>query len=363
MPQLRTVVHVIAGIIFLVQARQSLHKYFQYPVVTQNSLADINTIEKATIQVCLDGSFQYGKAAEFGYSLRSKYLAGMIPNSTTPTWKGNAGNSTIQEIEDYIFRKDFRKVKINIPNEFIYKFGKGFCLQTQEIDQDIFISSKEVDLNVYIIHDSTDSQLIKEKNPQSFTKLNKISSTMFDYKIYELSYEVLDETIHDGNSCVDYRKQDQSYGECNYNALKHLIYSNYGCYPHWMKTNERKQCEVHVPSKSMDSATYLQIWKNLDTVTDRIRIDIMDQCKEPCYQVKVNLKEKANIKATFIQKAELKIIDNAKTVPILKAVNSYDFFTLTVELGSALGLWLGNVLHIHIHNTFLTSFQCKQDFI
>lgn len=354
MPELRTVFQVIAGIIFLIQAQQSLKKYFQYPVVHQDSITDTNTIEKATVQVCLGGFFQYGKAAEFGYSLRSKYLAGMIPNSTIPTWKGNAGNSTIQEIQDYIFKKDFRRVKINKPSEFMYKFGKGFCLQTQEIDQDIFISTEEDNLKVYIMHDSTDSQLIKEKSQQGYTNLNKISNTTFDYKIYEISYQVVDETIHDGDSCVDYRKQGQTYGECNYNALMHYVYSNYGCYPPWIKTRERKKCEVDMPSKNMDPDTYFQIWKNINTLTDRISIDIMNQCKEPCYQVKVSLKEMANIKATFIQKAELQIIDNAKTVHISQAVYSYDFFTLTVELGSALGLWLGNVIYIFELN-FLTS--------
>ena len=39
--------------------------------------------------------------------------------------------------------------------------------------------------------------------------------------------------------------------------------------------------------------------------------------------------------------AELKLMDNTNSVTISKSVYSYDILTLTVELGSALGLWLG----------------------
>ena len=39
--------------------------------------------------------------------------------------------------------------------------------------------------------------------------------------------------------------------------------------------------------------------------------------------------------------AQLNVYDEVETVPVAKAVYSFDIFTLTVELGSALGLWLG----------------------
>ena len=45
--------------------------------------------------------------------------------------------------------------------------------------------------------------------------------------------------------------------------------------------------------------------------------------------------------ASWQDMAELKLMDNTKSVTISKSVYSYDILTLTVELGSALGLWLG----------------------
>ena len=50
--------------------------------------------------------------------------------------------------------------------------------------------------------------------------------------------------------------------------------------------------------------------------------------------------EKENI-PNWMGEAQLNVYDEVETVPVAKAVYSFDIFTLTVELGSALGLWLG----------------------
>ena len=53
---------------------------------------------------------------------------------------------------------------------------------------------------------------------------------------------------------------------------------------------------------------------------------------------------------TFIRDiAKLLIFDEAKTVPIFKTVYSKTIFTLAVELGSGLGLWLGKSDFFQIH--------------
>ena len=48
----RNIYHIIAVIIFVLQAYQSLNKYFQYPVVYQESSTSIHTIQKPFVQVC-----------------------------------------------------------------------------------------------------------------------------------------------------------------------------------------------------------------------------------------------------------------------------------------------------------------------
>ena len=64
------------------------------------------------------------------------------------------------------------------------------------------------------------------------------------------------------------------------------------------------------------------------------------QCQKPCYQVEVSHKEVFQIK-DMEGSAVLEIYDNDEDVSIHKSVYSFDIFSLAVELGSNLGLWLG----------------------
>ena len=72
------------------------------------------------------------------------------------------------------------------------------------------------------------------------------------------------------------------------------------------------------------------------------------QCQEPCYQVKVSHKELWQIK-DMDGRAVLEIHDNDENVLIQKSVYSFDIFSLTVELGSGLGLWLGKAYNTHLY--------------
>ena len=85
------------------------------------------------------------------------------------------------------------------------------------------------------------------------------------------------------------------------------------------------------------------------TLADGVKIDLMKHCIEPCYQVKVIFEERSL--ATWDNYALLNIYGNVETVRVLKAVYSFDIFMLMVELGSALGLWLGRN-HSVKNNTF-----------
>ena len=343
---IRIFYHLVAFTIFMIQAQKSLYKYFQYPVVIQESWANVITIKKPDLQVCIDGSYDFGKASEYGYDSYSKFLAGMIPNSTRPTWKGIYQNSTYQEITNVLHERDFRKILLNQPSKLSYKIDKGFCLQTNGIDEELKITTNDKNLRIFIVHRSTDSSIVSDISLHSYTTLGFHSNTSFDYKVYELSVEVHDQTIHDGTTCVDYRNQNDTYGNCNYKSFINQIYSNYGCYPPWVSDEtEDKLCEIGVKNKEINGELHKQIWKYLDMLTDGTKIDLMKQCLPSCYQIKTKLEKKSDY-PFLLSNASLIINNAADTVKIFKAVYSFDIFTLTVELGSALGLWLGKVFFL-----------------
>jgi hypothetical protein len=321
----------------MIQAQESLNNFFINAVVQQESWTKVDAIEKPVVQVCFPSLFDYFKASEFGYSSRSKFLAGKLQNSTKPTWKGIKGNSNFSRILKEIYIDDFSKVNINQQAKHTFILNKGFCQEIKSINEYLRIISTDKKIRAYIIHNSTDTKVISDTNQ---VEIGLISNTTSEFKVYDVHYEIHDNTIYEGIKCFDYRKQKETYGECNYLAFKQYIYSVYGCYPPWIDEKKEKLCELSIETKEIDSDLFDKVWNEILKVSDRRKIDVMDQCMPPCYQVQAKFEEK--MYETFIRDiAKLLIFDEAKTVPIFKTVYSKTIFTLAVELGSGLGLWLG----------------------
>ena len=139
----------------------------------------------------------------------------MIQNSTKPTWKGNHGNATSQYLIDLLYHGDFSKLKVDKPNKIFYKFDKGFCSEVSGLEKDLKITNKGKDLQVFFVQASTNPKIYKDVSPNAYVKLRSTSNATFDYKVYEIVNEIHDNTIYEGISCVDYRKQDKQYGVKN----------------------------------------------------------------------------------------------------------------------------------------------------
>ena len=169
--KLKIIFRLITLTIFVIQAFQSLDKYFQYPVVFQESETAVENIEKPDVQVCFKGFYDYGKAPKYGYPWRSGFLAGRTSNTTKPTWKGINRNSTFQQIQDDLYERDFSKVMISNPNKLKYIYGKGFCMTTADFGKLLEISSKEKNMKVYLVHNTTNSRIIVDQKPNPLLNL------------------------------------------------------------------------------------------------------------------------------------------------------------------------------------------------
>ena len=337
---IRIFFHLVAFTIFLIQAQQSLIKYFNYPTVIQQTWVNVDNIEKPYAQVCFPFFFYYSKALEYGYQHRTAFLAGELSNSSKPTWMGVNGNNTFHEIQQQIYAGDFSQVEINQNSKKRYVLNKGFCLEVKNLTEHLKITTTDQRLRVYLIHNSTDIKVFSNNNPLEF---GLISNTSSDLKTYELNYEIYDNTIHEGTTCFDYRKQKETYGDCNLIAVKKYLYSAYGCYPPWIVDEpDDKICDIGLESKDIDSNLFKEVWKDIRKLLDKRKTNSMKNCLPPCYHVKCLLEKKLEDSLSW-KTAYLNIFDEAKTVPIFKTVHSFDVFMLSVELGSALGLWLGNI--------------------
>jgi hypothetical protein len=100
-------------------------------------------ISKPDVQICFQDYFDYDKALTYGYSSFSKFLAGLIPNSSKPTWMGIHKNSTYKEIQKVVHKNNFSRVVENQPTQLSYILNKGFCLHTNSLDSDFKITTRD----------------------------------------------------------------------------------------------------------------------------------------------------------------------------------------------------------------------------
>ena len=346
--KIRLLFQVFTLCIFTFQALQSFNRFFSYPVVIQTSEASINTIQKPAYFICQKTRYNYAESNKEGYSMHSKFLAGLNDNSPRPTWKGKHGNSSFQNLIWTFFENNFKNVEVNIDADLekVFLFYQGFCLKIESSPTEEFleISTTDIPLRVYPSHESTETNVTNEKSDHYGITIDvgAVNSSDFHIIIYEVSYEVHDNTLFEGETCIDYRKQTESYGDCLYEAVRKHIYSIYKCYPPWLLNIDEKECEKDIETLGVDNGRYNKIWSELDFLTDGNHINVMKDCMKPCYTITVNLAEKTHIK-NFKGHSYARIIDNAGMVTVYTAAYSFDIFALIVELGSALGLWLGKI--------------------
>ena len=187
-------------------------------------------------------------------------------------------------------------------------------------------------------------KLFSELDPDSYITFGSTSKTTYDDKNYEIFYEIYDITINEGTTCVGYRKQKETFGECNIRVFKQYMYSAYGCYPPWIDESDKNLCEIGIEAKEIEPGLLKNVTKDINALLGRRIIEVMKLCLPPCYQEKTHLKLEY-LNPGYQKSARLDIFKTGVIVPVFKAVYSFDIFTLAVELGSALGLWLGKIIN------------------
>ena len=119
-----------------------------------------------------------------------------------------------------------------------------------------------------------------------------------------------------------------------------------------MKLGWKNVCDADVESKIVEKKTLNKTLNDLLSLIDGIKIDLMTKCLPSCYQIHVKWNEKENVQ-NWKGETMINVHNIADTIPISKAVYSFDIFTLIVELGSALGLWLGILCSVNIEIKYI----------
>ena len=326
---LRSCVQIFAFAIFTFQMKLAVEKYMSKPEIDERLDATLDDVLSPLVYVCNDNQFDYGKAAAHGYQSHTDFLAGNVTNSNTPSWMGNTTNGNLTP--DILFENlhnfnysDVENMKGN--NKTVNITTLGFCMKIANFSMDSYVEicTKEP-MRFYILDPYRSTALRVEQILGHSRKLTK-GSEGFSFSHYKISFELHDDTLHDGDNCKDYSKDDGNFGDCFQQELEYKLTKWFGCLPIWYPTDSIKCSQPH----NVEANDYLRDFlDNADNTS----------CKPSCYQLKMNFMLVDEI--TNFPKYSLLNVKFDKNVQVYKRVYSYDAFSLIVELGSALGLWIG----------------------
>ena len=161
----------------------------------------------------------------------------------------------------------------------------------------------------------------------------------FDDLVIEVEYSLFDSSVQDGKICKNYEIENTTYGECFLNSVKYQFLELYNCLPPWFPDNNGDICEQDKIISVTDDTLLTKTKNDVFRIVEGRKIDAHDKCMKPCKSLKASIKKTFRL-ATRLQNAILSY-DILNSVTVHTDIYDYDLFDLVVDLGSALGLWLG----------------------
>ena len=166
--------------------------------------------------------------------------------------------------------------------------------------------------------------------------MTKLSLLQYSPILYP---SIQDSRIKDGVTCRDYERINSSYGKCLNQALRKEFLENLDCLPPWMPDNLGEVCELDKPVHIKDKEKYDRLTDNLLEFTSGRELDCWERCLPPCTYMSVVMK-KTDYNSNLVGRSWLNLKASNK-VTVHTEVYAYDAISLIVDLGSAMGLWLG----------------------
>ena len=348
---LRNIFKILTLTIFIFQVQNSLSKYYARPVVEERSMTTKDKTRQPSVYVCEDNQFNTTKSQAVGYDHIEDLKAGKLANSDKYTWKGANGNLTFEEIQAIAYDTDYSNFKaVTSETKELFIAPHGFCMKLVDTVSEQFI--KTVRKSMLLLVDpriDNDIRIVEMNHGRLYC--GPTTPNLYDAASYEMEYSLKDSKIYDGVSCTDYEKINSSYGQCIKELMKEELLKCYGCLPSWFPTKMGLTCEKEKDIIIQDGQICEKLYDDLLYFILGRDLKMFEPCMPPCLKMSLSLKRTYHI-SNSKTKSYLSVISK-NDVEVLKATYSYDIFNLVVDIGSALGLWLGlSALNI-LDNTFL----------
>ena len=347
----RTLFQFLAFGIFVYQMKHSIEKYFEGPTMPQTSQTLVDEVTMPVLYACQDRQFNHAKGNYYGYNLIT-FLFGIITDSDDISWKGKFGNRTSTELLQELYAPDYRNYTVvtrtmenngtmgstyhDYKVDFILPFG--YCMKVNHMEKGISIEGTKR-TNLLLVDPFFNNNIRVTEMDNAKHAFGPTGDDTFDVFQYLMKLSIHDKSIHDGKTCTDYTKQDTSYGKCIHDILEDNLMQSYGCLPPWFPNEHGKICEQDKDLEIKDMKAVNIIKSDILDLIKGLELDMFKICLPPCLTMHVHLKELLH---TTNRKLDGLIEYNvADDVTVFTDVYAYDIFSLFVDLGSAIGLWLG----------------------
>ena len=330
---LRSCFQIFGFGIFVYRMKQGVQKYISKPEIVERSVTTLDDIQSPLMYVCSDNQFNYSKAAELGYQSNTDFLAGKVTNSTTPLWMGNTTNDYLTP--DMFLKRlhSFNYSDLEVENgksKDYYTISPGFCRKIIDFSTNSYVEMITKEPVRFYVLDPYRSTALRLEEILGYTLKLRKGQEGYSFSHYKISLELHDDSIHDGQVCKVYSKDEVNFGDCFHQELEYKLTKWFGCLPIWFPTDSIKCSTSSMPHNETahDYLSDLLDNKKMNTT-----------CKPSCFKLKMNFMLESEI-TNFPKYIDFQVNFDEK-VQIHKRAYSYDAFSLTVELGSALGLWVG----------------------
>ncbi len=345
------------------------------PIVQQTSTISLSELDLPVpvVYVCQEGQYNYTESQIHGYNYNTDFASGELsrPNSNNETfsWKGLAKNWTFGELQTKLYKQNYSNFFINeydnegqkeIRNKTMFFPAYGFCMKLLEYSTThlyvyTYTQSK---FRFFIVDPSLQNNLMiinVENGKGSFGN----TGALYDYHYYEVKIKLYDSSINEGAGCIDYKKIGSSYGECIENVMEKKLLEWYGCIAPWFPKRSSLVCEENKEINITNENSKKEALNQLYFLATGQNVNLFSACLKPCVTMGLKLHE-LNVESDLVDIGGMEI-DIHDEIIVETDVDAYDVFNLVVELGSALGLWLGtwNIIFLLTKYTYYSNLNMK----
>ena len=326
----------------------SFRKYLEEPTIQQISHTSVDKIPLPVLYACQDSQFNYEKANQYGYSYIIAFLTGTLTDSDKISWKGKYGNVSSLELQNTLYDYDHSKYSVVTETwrdgrvnwieqdyDLVFIQPYGYCIKVNMTKQSISIRGTNR-TTLLLVEPSRVSNIRIMEMDNARHEFGPTGEDTFDAFQYLMKISITDRSIHNGKICTEYTKQVRSYGKCIEDVLRDELVQSYGCVPSWLPN---ATCELEKNITIKDMASVRELTPKIFNLIKGLDLSMFNKCLPPCMTMNVHMKKLLHTRGMkpygFVQ---YNVADEAT---VLTQVYAYDIFSLVVDLGSAVGLWLG----------------------